>query len=212
MSVEIPMPRLSQTTDEVKLIRWLVAVGDRVAKGQALCEVENDKTTMEVESFAAGTVLRLAGEPESMISAGTVIAVLGEAGEAGAVAPTARARAGSGRRRPTPRPAADGLPDRACARRPRRGSAVEGVRATPLVRNLARKHGVELAQVRGTGAQGLVTRADLDAYLRASLRLAPSGCRGGRPPPAPWSCPCRRTSARWPGRSQPPRARSLTIT
>jgi pyruvate dehydrogenase E2 component (dihydrolipoamide acetyltransferase) len=40
------------------------------------------------------------------------------------------------------------------------------VRATPLVRNLARKHGVDLAQVRGTGAQGLVTRADLDAYLR----------------------------------------------
>jgi pyruvate dehydrogenase E2 component (dihydrolipoamide acetyltransferase) len=164
MSIEIPMPRLSQTTDEVKLIRWLVAVGDRVGKGQALCEVENDKTTMEVESFAAGTVLRLAGEPDSMISSGTLIAVLGEPGEQPPVKPDLPDGAGS-----TPvvtpgrSPAAKaGLPVGHPA-----APAVEGVLATPLVRNLARKHGVDLARVRGTGARGLITRADLDAYLRA---------------------------------------------
>jgi len=160
MAVEIPMPRLSQTTDEVRLIRWLVAVGDSVRKGQALCEVENDKTTLEVESFAAGTVLRLAGEPDAMVAAGTLIAVLGETGErvesptvdAGAAAPRAPAAApvapASSGASATPAPAAD-------------------VRATPLVRNLARKHGVELTRVRGTGARGLITREDLDAYLRA---------------------------------------------
>jgi len=160
MAVEIPMPRLSQTTDEVRLIRWLVAVGDSVRKGQALCEVENDKTTMEVESFAAGTVLRLAGEPDAMVAAGTLIAVLGETGErvesptvgAGAAAPRAPAAApvapAPSGASATPAPAAD-------------------VRATPLVRNLARKHGVELTRVRGTGARGLITREDLDAYLRA---------------------------------------------
>ena len=156
MAVEIPMPRLSQTTDEVRLIRWLVAVGDSVRKGQALCEVENDKTTMEVESFAAGTVLRLAGEPDAMVAAGTLIAVLGEtagtpAREPGERAPTAApapvAPAPSGASA-TPAPAAD-------------------VRATPLVRNLARKHGVDLTRVRGTGARELITREDLDAYLRA---------------------------------------------
>ena len=123
MSVEIPMPRLSQTTDEVKLIRWLVAVGDLVAKGQALCEVENDKTTMEVESFAAGTVLRLAGEPESMISAGTVIAVLGEAGERAAppLRPLPCLEPGSGRRPRLPLPQRPPLP-----RRPRPPPARRG--------------------------------------------------------------------------------------
>jgi pyruvate dehydrogenase E2 component (dihydrolipoamide acetyltransferase) len=154
MSVEIPMPRLSQTTDEVKLIRWLVAVGDLVAKGQALCEVENDKTTMEVESFAAGTVLRLAGEPESMISAGTVIAVLGETGERAAAATPAAAPVPAA----APAPAA-GAPE---------AVAAEGVLATPLVRNLARKRGVDLTRVHGTGARGLITRADLEAYVQGA--------------------------------------------
>lgn len=173
MSVEIPMPRLSQTTDEVKLIRWLVKPGDSVARGQALCEVENDKTTMEVESFASGTVLRLAGEPESLIAAGTVIAVLGEAGEQAPAAVPPGAAAVSSAAAPVrpeyaarPRPPA-GSPPPAAQPAPGLAPAPGGVRATPLVRNLARKHGIDLAQVRGTGAQGLVTRADLDAYLRA---------------------------------------------
>jgi pyruvate dehydrogenase E2 component (dihydrolipoamide acetyltransferase) len=169
MSVEIPMPRLSQTTDEVKLIRWLVAVGDPVAKGQALCEVENDKTTMEVESFAAGTVLRLAGEPESMISAGTVIAVLGEAGERVAAAPAAAARPEAGERvAPTsPAPAASPAAAPAPAAGAPRAATAADVLATPLVRNLARKQGVDLSRVRGSGARGLITRADLEAYVRA---------------------------------------------
>jgi len=176
MAVEIPMPRLSQTTDEVRLIRWLVKEGDGVRKGQALCEVENDKTTMEVESFAAGTVLRLAGQPDSVISAGTVIAVLGEPGErvpaaSGAAGPAVPAAAGGAGRPPPAGPAESA----ASAPSPARPSAVPpagaeplapGARATPLVRNLARKHGVDLAQVRGTGARGLITREDLEDWLR----------------------------------------------
>jgi pyruvate dehydrogenase E2 component (dihydrolipoamide acetyltransferase) len=200
MAVEIPMPRLSQTTDEVKLLRWLVKPGDPVSKGQALCEVENDKTTMEVESFAAGTVLRLQGEPESMISAGTVIAVLGEAGEkveaggAGAgpaSAPVSRAEA------PASAAAAAGA---AAAGTPARAPAgisasPEGVRATPLVRNLARKHGVDLARVRGTGARGLITREDLDAYLRGG-EAAPAA-----QPAATAAPPIRPVAPAAPGRS-----------
>ena len=173
MSVEIPMPRLSQTTDEVKLIRWLVAVGDLVAKGQALCEVENDKTTMEVESFAAGTVLRLAGEPESMISAGTVIAVLGEAGERAAAAPAAAAVPGAGERAAAPAPKASPAAAPApAAGAPGAAAAAKDVLATPLVRNLARKQGVDLSRVHGSGARGLITRADLEAYVPGAVPAA----------------------------------------
>jgi pyruvate dehydrogenase E2 component (dihydrolipoamide acetyltransferase) len=195
MAVEIPMPRLSQTTDEVKLIRWLVKPGDAVAKGQALCEVENDKTTMEVESFAAGTVLRLAGEPDSVIGAGTVIAVLGEPGEtvaaeAGAPPPAREASAGPATAPAAPRPSP--APSFAIA-----PAAPEGVLATPLVRNLARKHGVDLARVRGTGARGLITRADLEAHLRAPPQAPAS--TSGFTPAAATATPAGAAAAAGPG-------------
>jgi pyruvate dehydrogenase E2 component (dihydrolipoamide acetyltransferase) len=165
MAVEITMPRLSQTTEEVRLIRWLVGVGDTLIKGQALCEVENDKTTMEVESFAAGTVLELYGEPDSVIDAGTVIALLGEPGERVAAVPEQPAAVdsvGTG----TAAEAAVG----SALQTP--GSLPEGVRATRLVQNIAGKRGIDLSQVLGSGAGGLITKKDLEAFLEVSTARA----------------------------------------
>ena len=65
-------------TDEVWLICWLVNVWDRLNKGDLLCEVESDKTTMDVESFVSGIVLQLYGKPDTIITSGTVIALLGK--------------------------------------------------------------------------------------------------------------------------------------
>lgn len=79
--IEIKMPQLGQTTDEVKIIRWLVKEGQEVKKGEPLCEVETDKVTMELESFENGTILKINIEPDTIVTAGTVIAVIGKAGE-----------------------------------------------------------------------------------------------------------------------------------
>jgi len=57
VAIEITMPHLSQTTDEVRLVRWIVEEGDSIQMGDSICEVETDKVTMEVESFTAGIVL-----------------------------------------------------------------------------------------------------------------------------------------------------------
>lgn len=141
MPVEITMPKLSQTTEEVRLIRWLVQTGDTINKGDPLCEVENDKTTMEVESFAGGTVLSLSGEPDSMIVAGTVIAVLGEPGKKASDA-TAAVRLG-------PLPA--------------------GVNASHLVQNIANKKGIDLSRVKGTGSGGRITKKDLETFLESGM-------------------------------------------
>ena len=91
MSIEIPMPRLSQNTEEARLIRWLVRVGDTVEKGDPLCEVESDKAIVIVESYAAGIVQELRAEAEAVIASGSVIAILKDAGE-----PTPRSDAGRG--------------------------------------------------------------------------------------------------------------------
>src|SRR5680860_390445 len=81
MSKEITMPQFSQTTDEVRLIKWLVELGQDVKKGQALCEVETDKTNVELESFEDGLVLRLLAEPGEIILTDQAVVVLGEKDE-----------------------------------------------------------------------------------------------------------------------------------
>ena len=103
MAKEIRMPKLAQTSEEVRLLRWLVTEGDSVKKGDPLCEVENDKTTMDLESFADGTVLRLLVAADSEVTAGTVIALIGEPGEAPAEVPPQKPAA-SGPRIETPAP------------------------------------------------------------------------------------------------------------
>lgn len=167
MASEIVMPPLSQTTDEVKLVGWLVNEGDVIAKGDPVCEVETDKVNMEVESFASGTVLKILAEPDSDVRVGTVIAVIGEAGEevSAKLTPVAQAIAAdrgieakgvvgtgiggsirgkdlSGESRPT-------VPDG---------------KATRMVRHMASKRGIDLANVKGTGPGGLITKDDLSRH------------------------------------------------
>jgi len=142
MASEIIMPPLSQTTDEVTLIGWLVKEGDRVNRGDPLCEVETDKVTMEVESFTGGTVLKICSEPDTVVTVGSVIAVVGEPGEK--------------------------VPDLAVGFK---ATPTEtGIKATLLVRNLARKRNIHLQNITGTGPEGLITRADLDNFEKSGIR------------------------------------------
>ena len=79
--IEIKMPQLGQTTDEVRIVRWLVKEGQEVKRGGPLCEVETDKTTMELESFEGGTVLKINVEPDTVVNSDAVIVLIGNAGE-----------------------------------------------------------------------------------------------------------------------------------
>jgi len=79
--IEIKMPQLGQTTDEVRIVRWLVKEGQEVKRGEPLCEVETDKVTMELESFESGTILKINVESDTVVNSGAVIALIGKAGE-----------------------------------------------------------------------------------------------------------------------------------
>jgi len=152
MAKEITMPRLAQTSEEVRLVRWHVTVGDPVKKGDPLCEVENDKTTMDLESFAEGTVLKLLVAADSEVTAGTIIALIGEPGEMTAdVLPPQRTEEDS---------QGDAV-DASSSDRP-----AETAKASRLVRHLAEKRGIDLTSVRGTGPAGIIVMKDLDAPSR----------------------------------------------
>ncbi len=82
------MPDLATTDSAIKVIRWLVAPGESVARGQALLEVETDKATMEVESIATGRLVTHHAQPGDALIAGQPLAALEIEGPARPVAPS----------------------------------------------------------------------------------------------------------------------------
>ena len=81
MATEIKMPDLGTTEDTVVLLKWVKQVGDEVKRGEPLCEVQTDKSNTELESVAKGVLLKQVIEEGAEVSAGTVIAYIGQAGE-----------------------------------------------------------------------------------------------------------------------------------
>lgn len=88
MDIEFKMPDLATTDSEIKVIRWLVAAGQSVTRGQVLLEVETDKSTLEVESIATGRLKATRAQPGDALLAGQLLAVIEVAGNPAPVAPT----------------------------------------------------------------------------------------------------------------------------
>ena len=162
MATPIKMPDLGTTVEVVTLVAWLKQVGEPVKRGEPLCEVETDKATDQLESAAAGVLLRQVVPAKSEVRSGTVIAYIGAPGE---VIPEASASP------PTPSQATATSPAAAKPETPRK---------VPLViRNLAKREGVNLEAVVGTGPGGQITRDDV-APSEAGADECPRG-QIGRP-------------------------------
>lgn len=148
------LPDLGEGLDEAELVSWHVNVGDRVVADQHLVSVETAKAVVEVPSPWSGRIARLIGKPHDRIKVGDVLVEFeddeGPPKDAGTVVGSLES------------PASPSAPERAAARLPK---------AAPAVRALARERGVDLATLRGTGPDGAITRADVDA---AREDVAPS--------------------------------------
>lgn len=81
MIEEITMPKVGMMDGDIKLSKWEVKEGDKVAADQDICEIESQKITNTVTAKAAGTVLKILVEEESEVAIGTVLAVIGEDGD-----------------------------------------------------------------------------------------------------------------------------------
>jgi pyruvate dehydrogenase E2 component (dihydrolipoamide acetyltransferase) len=174
------MPDIGTTVEQVKLVRWLKAVGDAVKRGEMLCEVETDKATSELESIAEGVLLTQVVPAGEDVQQGAVIAYVGAPGEVPPVAAgatggsPARAASATNPQSPIPNPSRARTGGQAASgAQARETSAPTALRVSPMVRRLAEREGVDLADVAGTGPGGLVTREDV---LRAKAsRAAPAG-------------------------------------
>ncbi len=154
MPTPIAMPSLGMTMREGTVVEWRARPGDRVEKGEVLLLIESEKAEVEIEAPAAGFVRALLVAPGATVPCGTVLAVL-TAGPDEAFDPAAFARPSERVAEAAPRPDVVGASRPAAAEAP----------ATPAARKLAKDHGLELAQLRGSGPGGRITREDVEAVL-----------------------------------------------
>ncbi|MDI9257991.1 pyruvate dehydrogenase complex dihydrolipoamide acetyltransferase [Flavobacterium sedimenticola] len=170
--VVVTMPRLSDTMTEGTVATWLKKIGDEVKEGDILAEIETDKATMEFESFNAGTLLYIGIQEGQSAPVDSVLAIIGPAGtdiagvaenfKKGVVAP-ASAPTESASAPTTAAPIA--VADTASAGR---------IFASPLAKQIAKDKGINLAQVKGTGENGRITKSDVENFTPASVAAAPS--------------------------------------
>ena len=199
MSIELKMPALSPTMEEGTLAKWLVKVGDSVSSGDLLAEIETDKATMEFEAIDEGVIKELlVAEGTDGVKVGTVIAVIaGEDDDAEAV-PKAAAPAPP---KPVRAEPVEALPLTELSKQndPSTSSAHtevvpqstgDRIKASPLAKRIAADKGIDLAGVAGTGPNGRIVKADLEAFSGegrspdATSELDPGLRRETHPAPA----------------------------
>jgi len=201
MATEIQLPALSPTMKEGKLLKWLKKEGDRVSTGDAIAEVETDKSNLEVEAYDDGVLLKILVPEGEVAQVGAPIAYLGQKGEMVEVPPPAPKQAVAPSPLPVAKPAATAVLPAAVPRAVppppppalragapaqvvqlhREEVAPEGgrLRASPLAKRMAQQAGVDLGAVQGSGPQGRIVKRDVEAAM-------------GEPAPARRSLPAAR--------------------
>jgi pyruvate dehydrogenase E2 component (dihydrolipoamide acetyltransferase) len=184
MATAIQLPALSPTMKEGKILKWLKAEGDKVSSGEAIAEVETDKSNLEVETYDDGVLLKILVPAGESAAVGAPIAFIGAKGETVDVAALAAAvkPAPALAAAPVPAPAAPPPAPPASAaraappapaqvlplRRPEAAPAGDGrLRASPLAKRMAQEAGVDLGSVQGSGPQGRIVKRDVQAAMSA---------------------------------------------
>lgn len=171
MATTIRMPEVLANVTEAAIQKWLVAPGDTVAVGQPFAEIETEKAVVEYTAETAGTVLQLLIGEGDAVDVGAPIAIVGEAGE---VAPASPAAPASAEAAPAGASVV-GAPTVAGAVAPATTAAADSAGrrfVSPLVRRLAREHGLSLDGVAGSGPDGRIVRRDVQALLAAGSSAA----------------------------------------
>ncbi len=170
MAFDVLMPQMGESIAEATVLKWHKQVGDVIAKDDTLYEISTDKVDAEIPAPVAGTILEILVEVNATVPVGSVVARIGDASEKprGTVpanaAPADPAPVPPGAAAPADQPEAD-------------DNSLEGrlrTKSSPLVREMARQHGVDLAKVSGTGQAGRVTKEDFEAFLAKGPSPAPA--------------------------------------
>ncbi|HEY1646433.1 MAG TPA: 2-oxo acid dehydrogenase subunit E2 [Terracidiphilus sp.] len=146
---EVIMPQMGESIFEGTITKWLKKPGDPVEKDEPLFEISTDKVDAEIPSPVAGILTEIKAEEGATVQINTVVAVIG----------------GSSKSAPAPLSQTASAPQAAAAAAPTQSVSGRGLRSSPLVRRIAREHNVDLAQIRGTGSDGRITKEDILLHI-----------------------------------------------
>lgn len=184
---DVVMPQMGESITEGTVSRWLKSVGDSVEKDEPLLEISTDKVDAEVPSPSSGILLEIKVQEGETVPVGSVVALVGAAGAVAKSAPAPKAE------EPVPSPTVASAPVTSSATSVpmpvpvSNGSSgsVDDLRRTkssPLVRNIAKQHGVDISRIPGSGLSGRVTKKDILHFIETGAALRPQDLLGGRMP------------------------------
>jgi pyruvate dehydrogenase E2 component (dihydrolipoamide acetyltransferase) len=208
-ATEIVMPQMGESITEGSVSKWLKKVGDKIAKDEPLLEISTDKVDAEVPSPAGGTLLSISVQEGETVEVGSVLALVGtegasqaqgktgpEGGPAPAAAQTETAKpasmtASAGASSPS------GLSAVKSATSARVGNGAADIdelrrqKSSPLVRNIAKEHGIDITRIPGSGVSGRVTKLDILNFIETGAALRPQDLlvKGAPAMPTPSSRP-----------------------
>ncbi len=205
MAVDIVMPQMGESIFEGTITKWLKKPGDKVERDEPLFEISTDKVDAEIPSPSAGVLKEIKVGEGKTVPIQTVVGVI-EAGDgAGA------AKAAEPARVPAPAPAAKPQivppPQAAKPAAPAPAAAASGpgpapsrpagerIHSSPLVRRMAKEHGINLGSVPGTGAGGRISKQDIEAYLAGGVQPSAEAAEPGAAEYAPAASAPQRAAA-----------------
>jgi len=177
MSSEIVMPKLSDTMEDGKILRWLKKEGDYTTKGEVIAEIETDKADMELEAFSSGILSKIFFQEGETVPVGVVIAVLGEKD----VVASAPEKAKAVLEKP-PVVVVGDTGDEPCCTVPLKeeeeekelkgkktfpGNKGEKLKISPAARKIVEQEGINAVHLEGSGPGGRIVKEDVEKYLKS---------------------------------------------
>ena len=218
MSTDVVMPQMGESIAEGTIVRWIKKVGDSIDKDEPLFEISTDKVDAEIPSPGAGVLLEIKVKEGETVPVNSVVAVIGAKGEKPAAATAAGPATGrssaacrvAGGARPAARSQSTAVANAVGRRRAVRTGAVARIgrrysadastdlrrtRSSPLVRKIAKEHGIDITQLNGTGISGRVTKKDILAFIESGAPAVRGAGRARRARSAARRCRRRRRSS-----------------
>ncbi|MFY9793721.1 MAG: 2-oxoglutarate dehydrogenase, E2 component, dihydrolipoamide succinyltransferase [Candidatus Sulfotelmatobacter sp.] len=208
MPTDIIMPQMGESIVEGTITKWLKKPGDKVQRDEPLFEISTDKVDAEIPAPASGVLQEIKVSEGSTVGVNTVVGTISVDGEAAAApakaapavsapAPEVKSAEKKEDKKPAasaPAPVASAMP----APQPAEDGAEEA-RSSPLVRKIAREHGINLSQVSGTGLGGRITKQDIMAFIERPASPAAAAEPASQPAPAAPRSAAPPTPAAYPG-------------